>query len=376
MIGYKKMGRAHSFAYGNVGKFFDVAAVPELQVLCGRNGSEVSKAAERFGWREAATDWQQVVARDDIELIDVCSSNDLHDHIAIAAAEKGKHVFCEKPLAVNLARARAMTEAALKAEQVHGAKHMACFNYRFVPAIVQAKKMIEQGLIGRIYHYRSKFLQDWLVSPDAPSAWRLDKEAAGSGALGDLGSHMIDLAHYLVGDIGEVTAIEKTFIEKRLDPASGELRDVTVDDATAVMMDFACGAIGTLEASRFANGHKCTNEFEISGSRGSLRFNFQNFNELEYFSLDDAGDVQGFRKITVTRPGIHPYADAWWGQGHVIGFENTFVHAVKELLDAIGENRRPSPSFVDGLRCQEVQDAIEASLRDRRWQSVKYSYLN
>ncbi|ANE45910.1 dehydrogenase [Paenibacillus swuensis] len=374
LVGYKKMGRAHSFAYRNVNAFFETA-VPRMEWICGRDPEALASMAANFGWKGITRDWKELLRQEEVDLVDICAPNRLHDEIVVEAARFGKHVLVEKPIALNGDRARAMTEAVLKAEQDFGMRHAVCFNYRYVPAVQLAKQLIDEGKIGQIYHFRGRFLQDWLVDSNAPATWRLDKTEAGSGALGDLGSHIIDLARYLVGDIAEVSATARTFIYERPVPGSDALHSVTVDDATAALLQFANGALGTLEATRYATGHKCTNEFEISGSRGSVRFNFQQLNELEYFTTEDASHVQGYRKITVTRPGIHPYAEGWWGPGHVIGFENTFVHLVKDVLDAVsGRRLTPAlPTCVDGLRCQEVVEAVESAIENRTWAVVKHS---
>jgi len=282
MVGYKFMGKAHSHAYKEAPMAFPGAPVPVMKAICGRNRDGVEQAAAQFGWETAVTDWRELVSRDDIDIVDINAPSDAHKEIAVAAARAGKHVFCEKPLALTLADAREMLQAAEEA----GVKHMVCFNYRFAPAVQLAKKLVQEGRLGRIYHFRAWFLQDWIVDPDFPLVWRLDKTIAGSGAHGDLGAHLIDLAHFLVGDITEVVGMSETFIKERPLPssmtglsakgdASAPKGEVTVDDATLFLARFANGALGSFEATRFAPGHRCTNAFEINGSKGSVKFDFE-----------------------------------------------------------------------------------------------------
>jgi predicted dehydrogenase len=376
MVGYKFMGKAHSHAYKEAPMAFPGTPVPVMKAICGRNREGVEQAAARFGWESAVTDWRELVARDDIDIVDINAPSDAHKEIAVAAARAGKHVFCEKPLALTLADAREMLQAAEEA----GVKHMVCFNYRFAPAVQLAKKLVQEGRLGRIYHFRAWFLQDWIVDPDFPLVWRLDKNIAGSGAHGDLGAHLIDLAHFLIGDMDEVVGMSETFIKERPLPssmtglsakgdASAPKGEVTVDDATLFLARFANGALGSFEATRFAPGHRCTNAFEINGSKGSVKFDFERMNELQVYFTDDAEDVQGFRRIMATDP-AHAYMDAWWPAGHSIGYGQTFTHAVVELLNAIAEDRQPVPNFRDGVKCQAVLEAVEKSVAERRWVSV------
>lgn len=376
LVGYKFMGKAHSHAYRNVAAFFDVPLRPAMQVLVGRDQDAVRRAAERWGWREAATDWREAVRRDDVELVDVCTPGDWHAPIAIEAAKAGKHVFCEKPLANTLAEAEQMAEVVTRA----GVTHMVAFNYRRVPAVVLARRLIEQGALGQIYHFRAVYLQDWIVDPGFPLVWRLRREKAGSGPLGDLGAHLIDLARYLVGEIVEVVSTQKTFIAQRPLPAEDmgawgsqagtSTGQVTVEDAALFLAHFANGALGSFEATRFAPGRRNYNCFEINGSKGSLRFNLERLNELEFFDRDDPADRQGWRTILVTDAG-HPYVDAWWPPGHTIGWEHTFVHEVKDLLEAIAAGKPASPDFVDGLQCQSVLESVSESARKHAWVSVR-----
>ncbi|SEK35651.1 Predicted dehydrogenase [Paenibacillus sp. cl141a] len=373
MIGYKFMGKAHSNAYRSLPMFFPKALKPEMVAICGRNASAVQEAADQLGWRESVTDWKQLVNREDIDLIDINAPSDAHKEIALAAAKAGKHIFCEKPLALTLADAREMLQAAEDA----GVTHMVGFNYRFSPAVRLAKKLIDSGRLGQIYHFRAWFLQDWIMDPQFPLVWRLQKEVAGSGSHGDLGAHLIDLAHYLVGDMQEVIGMSETFIKERpiasemtglsaKGSKGGPMGQVTVDDATLFMTRFENGALGSFEATRFAAGHRSTNSFEINGSLGSVKFDFERMNELEvYFTTDDE-DVQGFRRVLATDP-VHDYMEAWWPPGHTIGFEHTFTHEFLELSNAISEGRQPVPNFADGVKCQAVLEAVDKSIEERRW---------
>ncbi len=366
LIGYQFMGKAHSNAYRQVRAFFDLEVSPRQTVICGRNKDNVKAAAERYGWEEYETDWRRVVERSDIDVVDISTPGDTHHPIAIAAAEAGKTVFCEKPLANTLAEAEEMYQAVRKA----GVLHMICHNYRKVPAVVQAKRLIEQGRLGRIYHFRGTYLQDWIVDPDFPLVWRLQKEKAGSGALGDILSHSLDLARYLVGEISEVSGTLETFIKERpLVGDSSRTGTVTVDDAAATVVRFENGALGTIEASRFATGRKNYNRFEINGSKGSVAFNLERLNELEVYQKDDPPDIQGFRTVNVTES-VHPFTGSWWPPGHIIGYEHTFTHAVYELMQAIASGELPSPNFEDGVINQRALDAIERSARSRRWEKV------
>lgn len=373
MIGYKFMGKAHSNAYRSLPMFFPEALKPEMVAICGRNVSAVQAAANQLGWSESVTDWKELVNREDIDLIDINAPSDAHKEIAIAAAKAGKHIFCEKPLALTLADAREMLQAAEEA----GVTHMVGFNYRFSPAVRLAKKLVESGRLGQIYHFRAWFLQDWIMDPQFPLVWRLQKEVAGSGSHGDLGAHLIDLAHYLVGDMQEVIGMSETFIKERpiasemtglsaKGSTGGPMGKVTVDDATLFMTRFENGALGSFEATRFAAGHRSTNSFEINGSLGSVKFDFERMNELEVYFTSDDEDVQGFRRVLATDP-VHDYMEAWWPPGHTIGFEHTFTHEILELSTAISEGRQPVPNFEDGVKCQAVLEAVDKSIEERRW---------
>ncbi|MWV42893.1 gfo/Idh/MocA family oxidoreductase [Paenibacillus sp. HJL G12] len=373
MIGYKFMGKAHSHAYRDIPMFFPDTIHPVMQTVCGRDEEGVAQAAKQFGWNEYVTDWNELVQRNDIDLIDINAPSDMHKEIVLAAAQAGKHLFCEKPLALSLKDSREMLAAA----EAAGVKHMVGFNYRFAPAVQLARKLIQEGRLGQIYHFRGWFLQDWIIDPDFPLVWRLQKDIAGSGSHGDLGAHTIDLAHFLLGDIREVIGMSETFVKERPIPGSmsglsakgglhNERGTVTVDDATLFMVRFENGALGSFEATRFAAGHRCTNSFEINGSKGSVKFDFERMNELQVYFTDDTEDVQGFRRILATDP-AHAYAEAWWPPGHTIGFEHTFIHETVELLQAIEEDRQPVPNFADGVKCQQVLEAVEVSIAERRW---------
>ncbi len=376
LIGYKFMGKSHSNAYRQVAHFFpDIGVSPVMKVLCGRDRAGVSAAAAQFGWQEISTDWREVVRRPDVDLIDIVTPGDSHAEIAIAAAAAGKHVFCEKPLANTVAEAEQMVEAVQKA----GVRTMVAFNYRRVPAVAYARRLIDEGRIGRIYHFRARYLQDWIMDPNFPLVWRLDKKAAGSGPLGDLGAHIIDLARYLVGEFDEVTGMAETFIKQRpvlaatdagLGATAGQqMGEVTVEDAAAFVARFTNGAMGVFEVSRFAGGNKNANTFEINGSKGSIRFNLERLNELEFLDLSTLAVEQGFRDIMVTDGG-HPYMAAWWPAGHIIGWEHTFTHEVRDLLSAIATGSAATPDFMDGLRIQQVLDAVERACTSHRWERV------
>src|SRR5262245_34707984 len=367
LIGYAFMGRAHSNAYRQVTPFFGPRLTPRMKVLCGRTKKAVREAADRLGWEEAATDWREVVQRPDIDLVDVSTPGDSHAEIAIAAAKAGKAVLCEKPLANTVKDAEAMLKAVEKA----GVAQLICQNYRRAPAVMLARQLIQEGKLGRIFHYRGTYLQDWIVDPAFPLVWRLTKQVAGSGALGDLAAHSIDLARFLVGEISEVTGALATFIKERRLPDNPKKKGrVTVDDASAAVVRFANGALGTIEATRMAPGRKNYNRFEINGSKGSIAFDLERLNELQVFFLSDPGNVQGFRTILATEAAHHPYVKAWWPAGHALGYEHTFVHAIYDLLEAMADRKTPWPSFADGVANQRVLAAMEKASRTRRWEKV------
>ncbi len=377
LVGYKFMGRAHSNAWRQVRHFFDVDPIPRLRAVAGRDQAGVREAAAALGWEGYETSYDRLLAREDIHLIDVCTPGNSHHDIAIAALRAGKHVLCEKPLANSLAQAKEMVEAAEQA----GTVNMVTFNYRRVPAVQLAHKLIADGRIGEVRHWRAVYLQDWILDPQFPLVWRLQKDLAGSGALGDIAAHIVDLAQFLVGPISEVIGTLNTFIKERpteeastggsgLSATGGtQMGEVTVDDSTTILARFESGATGTFEATRLAAGRRNYNSFEINGSEGSLIFNLERLNELQVYFTSDPEDVQGFRTINVTEP-VHPYTDAWWPAGHIIGYEHSFVHTVKDLLDGVKKNESPAPTFLDGYRCQAVLDAVEQSAASRQWTAV------
>ena len=363
LVGYKFMGKAHSNAYRQVARFFDVDPVPRMRALCGRDEEAVKAAAVKLGWEGYETDYRRLLARDDVGLVDVSTPGNTHREISIAALEAGKHVICEKPLANTLDEAREMLEAARNA----GTVNMVCFNYRRAPAVQLARKLVSEGRLGEIRHWRAVYLQDFILDPQMPMMWRFDKEIAGSGALGDIGAHLIDLAHFLVGGIRSVVGAADTFIKERpVEPGGSDTAPVTVDDAVAFLARFENGATGTFEATRLAPGRRNRNSFEINGSEGSLVFDLERMNELQVFFADEPSETAGFRTINVTDPD-HPYMQAWWPPGHIIGYEHTFVHTIKDLLDGIGAGRSPAPTFEDGYRCQAVLDAVERSIEEGSW---------
>ena len=363
LVGYKFMGRAHSNAYRQLPRFFDVDPVPRMAAICGRDEAGVREAADSLGWESYETDYHRLIERDDVGLVDVVTPGNTHREIVLAALIAGKHVICEKPLANTLAEAKEMLTAARDA----GTVNTVCFNYRRAPAVQLARKLIDEGRLGTIRHWRSTYLQDFIMDPGFPLIWRLKKELAGSGALGDLGAHSVDLAHFLVGGISEVAGMTETFVKERpLEGSGGETGEVTVDDAAAFLARFENGAMGTFEATRFAAGRRNRNAFEINGSKGSVAFDLERMNELEVFFVDDDTDVQGFRTVNATEP-EHPYAGAWWPPGHIIGYEHTFVHTIKDLMDGIKMGESPAPTFEDAYRCQAVLDAVERSVEGGGW---------
>ncbi len=356
-IGYAFMGKAHSNAWRNVASFFDVPAF-EQKVLVGRDPEQVAEAAAKYGWSESATDWRSVLERDDIHIVDICAPGWMHAEIATAALEAGKHVLVEKPLANTLAEAEAMTEAA-RAARARGIQSMIGFNYRRVPALALAKELIAEGRLGTVRHVRAAYLQDWLVDADSPMTWRLNKETAGSGALGDIASHAIDQVLFLLGDtVTEVSGRLHTFVDSR--PGANGPEQVTVDDAAWATLTLASGAVASVEVSRMATGKKNSLTMEIYGDKGSLLFDLESINELGFLDATVPVREQGFRRILVNES-EHPYMAAWWPQGHVIGWEHTFTHEIRDFLAAIDAGTPPSPSFEDGLAVQQVLAAIEES---------------
>ncbi|WP_245646646.1 Gfo/Idh/MocA family protein [Microtetraspora niveoalba] len=375
MVGHAFMGRVHSQAWRNVAAFFDLPVTPSMAALAGRSPDRAAAAAAELGWAAVETDWRELVRRDDVQLVDICTPGDLHAEIAVAALEAGKHVICEKPLANTVAEAEAMAEAASRAA-ARGVRSMVAFNYRRVPAVALARRYVAEGRLGEIRHVRAQYLQDWIVDPEFPLVWRLRKERAGSGALGDIGAHIVDTAQFVTGQaLTGVSALTETFVKERpLAEEAGGLSggsrtggrgEVTVDDAALFMGRFDGGALGSFEATRFATGRKNALRLEVNGSLGSLAFDFEAMNEL-WFHDETEADA-GFRRILVTEPG-HPYMEAWWPPGHGLGYEHTFTHEVRDFLAAVAAGTDPSPSFEDGLRVQRVLAAVEESAANgSRW---------
>ena len=360
-IGYAFMGKAHSNAWRNVASFFDVPAF-EQNVLVGRDATAVAEAAQNYGWAESATDWRTVITRDDIDIVDICAPGWMHAEIAIAALAAGKHVLVEKPLANTLAEAELMTAAAAKA-RTRGIQSMIGFNYRRVPALTLAKDLISEGRLGTVRHVRAAYLQDWLADAQAPMTWRLRKETAGSGALGDIASHAIDQIQALTGEtITEATGTLRTFVTER--PGPGGMETVTVDDAAWATFWLTGGVGASVEASRVATGQKNSLQIEVYGTDGALTFNLENLNELQFLDAAQPVREQGFRRVLVNEP-EHPYLEAWWPQGHIIGWEHTFTHQVRDFLEAISTGQAPSPSFEDGLQVQRILAAVEESAANK-----------
>ena len=369
MVGYAFMGAAHSQAWRTVGRVFDSSVTTSMKVLCGRNGEATSAAAERLGWAEVETDWRELIAREDVHIVDICTPGDSHAEIAVAALAAGKHVLCEKPLANTVAEAEEMTEAAERAK-ANGVRSMVAFNYRRVPALALARQLVAAGRLGTIRHVRAVYLQDWIVDPEFPLAWRLQRERAGSGALGDIGAHIVDAAQFVTGDLlTGVTGLTETFIRERPLPvaasglsgeASAEFGEVTVDDCALFLGRFASGAVATFEATRFASGRKNAMRLEINGSAGSLAFDFESMNELSFYDHTEDAGTAGYRRILVTEP-THPYLSAWWPPGHLLGYEHSFTHEIRDFLESVGTGTDPVPSFADGLQVQRVLDAVERS---------------
>ena len=369
MIGYGFMGAAHSQGWRVAPRFFDLPLRPEMAVVVGRDGHRARDAAERLGWAESATDWREVIARDDIDLVDIVTPGDSHAEIAVAALRAGKHVLCEKPLANSVAEAEAMAAAAAEAAG-HGVRAMVGFTYRRVPAVSLARQLVAEGRLGEIRQTRALYLQDWLADPQAPMTWRLDRALAGSGALGDLGAHIVDMTQFVTGQtLTDISGTVRTFVTER--PLLGEgvglsgtaaagTGTVTVDDAAVFTGRLSGGGLATFEATRFATGRKNGLRLEVSGSTGAIAFDLENLNVLEFFDGDAPARTAGFTPILVTEP-EHPYLGAWWPAGHLLGYEHGFSHQVVDLVTAIAEGRDPHPTFAEGLRVQRVLDAVERS---------------
>ena len=377
IVGYGFMGKAHSVGYRDCAFAFpDVKAEPVMKEICGLVKEEAEQYARQFGWQRAGQGYEGVVNADDIDLVDVSVGNDLHREIAVTAAKNGKHILCEKPMAMTVAECKEMIEAVEKA----GVIAMINFNYRRIPAIELAKIMVDKGMIGTPYHFRSVYWQDWIVDPEFPPVWRLQKDKAGTGAHGDLNAHIIDMARYLCGEFESINGMMKTFIERRplpqgsgsgLSKADGATQygDVTVDDATVFMAKFKNGAIGTFEATRFASGHGNGLQFELNGSEGCIRFNLERLNEIEYYNFRDEEGFKGWKTILATNP-VHPFLKGWWPEGHIIGWQQTFVHQVYLLMNGIATGDNPAPDFYDGMKCQAVLEAVEQSSATGQWVDI------
>ena len=369
MIGYGFMGRAHSNAYNRVSNFFDLEYTPVLKAACARNAENVKAFAEKWGYESIETDWRKLIAREDIDAIDICVPNNLHKEMAIACAEAGKMILCEKPLAMNSEEGEEMCHAVEKA----GVANTVWYNYRRIPAVTLAKQLIDEGRLGRIFHYRANFLQDWTIAEDLPQGgaalWRLDVAAAGSGVTGDLLAHCIDTAIWLNGSISNVSAMTETFVKERMHNLTGKVEPVGIDDACAFMCHFGNGSLGLFESTRYARGHKALYTLEINGEHASLKWDLHDLHRLEYFDHRDEGTVRGWRSIHVT-DGDHPYMGNWWVPGLQIGYEHSFVHQVADFLAGVAKGEPVGPTFRDALETQKVCDAILSSAQSGRWTDV------
>ncbi len=370
MIGYGFMARTHTNGYRKVGNFFpDLNYQPVLAAVCGRTKEKVEAFAEQWGYESAETDWKKVIARDDIDAIDICTPNDMHAEIAIAAAEAGKMILCEKPLARNVSEGREMVDAVEKA----GVKNTVWYNYRRLPAVTLAKKIIDSGKLGKIFHYRSNFLQDWTINPELPQGgeglWRMDKSVAGSGVTGDLLAHCIDAAMWLNGGITEVSALTETFVKERLHQETNKVEKVEIDDACIFHCYFENGSLGLFESTRYARGHKALFTFEINGENASIRWDLHDLNRLEYFDHSDDSQVRGWRSIHVT-DGDHPYMDKWWVPGLSIGYEHSFLHQVADFLESLETGNPCHPTFKDAQETQKVCEEVLNSASSRSWKKT------
>ncbi len=369
VVGYGFMGRTHSNGYKRVNDFFDVEYRPVLKAICGRSGDAAKAFAEQWQYESVETDWKALVDRKDIDAIDICTPNNTHAEIAIAAAKAGKMVLCEKPLSMNLVEGKQMVEAI----EAAGVPNTVWYNYRRVPAVTLAKKLIDEGRLGRIFHYRANFLQDWTISADLPQGgtglWRLDAAAAGSGVTGDLLAHCIDTALWLNGSITNVTAMTETFIKERKHTLTGQVEKVGIDDACAFLCRFNNGSLGLFESTRYARGHKALYTFEINGEKASIKWDLHDLHRLEYFDHADEGRLRGWKSIHVT-DGDHPYMKNWWVPGLQIGYEHTFVHQVADFLENLAAGKPTAPTFRDALETQAVCDAVLDSAEVGQWQTV------
>ncbi len=369
MIGYGFMGRAHSNAWRKVGNFFDLEYQPVLKAVAARNKAKAEDFAARWGYESVVTDWKQLIARDDIDAVDICVPNDLHMEIAIAAAKAGKMVLCEKPLARTTKEGEKMVAAVEKAK----VPNLVWYNYRYVPAVTLIKQIVASGKLGRIFHYRANFLQDWTINPDVPQGgagtWRLDVEAAGSGVTGDLLAHCIDTAMWINGGISDLSAMTETFVKKRKHAETGKMAAVGIDDAAAVMCHFENGSLGLFESTRYARGHKALYTLEINGEKGSFIWNLHDLNRVSWFDHSVEGQLRGWSSILVT-DGDHPYLGKWWVPGLTIGYEHSFVHAVADFIEGLSTGTPASPTFREALETTKVCDAIIKSGKTRKWVSV------
>ncbi len=369
IVGYGFMGKTHSNAFRQVSKFFDVPYEPVLKAICARNRARAEAFQQNWGYESVETTWKNLIERKDIDVIDIASPNDTHAEIAIAAARAGKAVLCEKPLGRNAAESKAIVEAAEKA----GVPNMVWYNYRRVPAVTLAKDLVNEGKLGRVFHYRAKFLQDWTISSDLPQGgealWRLDVQVAGSGVTGDLLAHCVDTALWLNGPIDSVAAVTETFIKERKHNLTGKIEPVGIDDASAFLARFRNGSLGTFEATRYARGHKALYTLEINGADASIIWDLSDLHRLQFFDHGDKGALRGWRSIHVT-DGDHPYMKHWWVPGLQIGYEHTFVHQAADFLSGLAGRTVPAPSFRDALATDYVTDAVLAAAKNRDWQKV------
>lgn len=365
LIGHKFMGKAHSHALRDISMFFDLGAIPVMKVICGIE-DDIKETAEKYGWMSYEKNWEKVVNDPDIDIITIATPGLLHKEIAIAAVNNGKHVLCEKPLAMTFVEAKEMYETAEK----NNVKHMVNFNYRRIPAVNLAKKLIDEGRIGDIFHFKAIYQQEWAADENVPYIWRFDRDIAGAGSMADKGSHIIDLALFLIGEIYEVSSATEIFIKKRPALSNPEIKKtVTTDDAAIFIVRFKNGVLGLFETSRISVGHKNALSFEVNGSKGSIKFDLERLNELEVYFNNDACDVKGFRNIMVTEPS-HSYIKQWWPAGHIIGWEHTFIHQYYEFIKAIVNDYKPSPDFYDGMKNQEVIEAIEKAAKEKKWVKI------
>jgi predicted dehydrogenase len=369
MIGYGFMGRAHSNAWRKVGNFFDLEYQPVLKAVAARNKAKANDFAARWGYESVETDWKKLIARDDIDAVDICVPNDLHMEIAIAAAKAGKMVLCEKPIARTTKEGEKMVAAVDKAK----VPNMVWYNYRWIPAVTLIKQIVASGKLGKIFHYRANFLQDWTISPDVPQGgagtWRLDVEAAGSGVTGDLLAHCVDTAMWINGGISDLSAMTETFVKKRKDAETGKMKAVGIDDAAAVMCHFKNGSLGLFESTRYARGHKALYTLEINGEKGSFMWNLHDLNRVAWFDHSVEGQLRGWSSILVT-DGEHPYLGKWWVPGLTIGYEHSFVHAVADFIEGLTTGKPASPTFREALETTKVCDAILKSGKSGKWVSI------